>query len=534
MENIEVQPDPKRLITGLRDTGYTFNVAVADLVDNSISANAKNIYITMMLDYIGEVYFQIRDDGHGMDKDALISGMRYGSPRHPDPRSLSKFGLGMKTASTSFCRCLSVVSRGNGDPAIHKAIWDLDHVEAVGKWELLIGAPTLDEVSELETICGDGSGTLVSWSKVDRLLKKYADPTGAAAQKAFDRIIEGLKEHLNMVYQRFLNVDDPREPQKIRIWVNNIELNYWDPFCEDIVSPAQVIEMSVNDEMGNYLGKFKVRAFIVPRREEFANPERAKLARISNEYQGIYVYRENRLIHDRDWLGMYSSEPHFSLLRVEFSFDSILDEPFQVDIKKSRIMLSSGLLQWLKDDFLPPVRRQADENYRKGKKKVIAGQTDGAHGSSNRNIQDKVGDIEQAIVQITDPESNEVTITSSQGVTTHRIVIESIPRNPGEFYVDVVDSIDDGLLWQPALIDQKQAVQINRGHPYYQKVYVPCILENRSGNVTIEGMDALLWALSIAELKVLNDNTKEYFNTLRYEVSRILRKLVENLPEPAE
>lgn len=126
MENVIVPPDPRRLINGLRDTGYTFNVAVADLVDNSISAGADKIFLDLQMDYAGEITFQIIDNGRGMTKDELKIAMQYGSPRQEDPRSLSKFGLGMKTASTSFCRRLSVISGGTGDSEIHKATWDLD------------------------------------------------------------------------------------------------------------------------------------------------------------------------------------------------------------------------------------------------------------------------------------------------------------------------------------------------------------------------------------------------------------------------
>jgi len=90
------------------------------------------------------------------------------------------------------------------------------------------------------------------------------------------------------------------------------------------------------------------------------------------------------------------------------------------------------------------------------------------------------------------------------------------------------------LLWEPALISQNQAVRINKNHPYYQKVYLPSIMNRNASVGTIEGMDALLWSLSIAELKTINPSTKDYFEQLRYDVSRNLRKLVENLPEPPE
>jgi hypothetical protein len=94
--------------------------------------------------------------------------------------------------------------------------------------------------------------------------------------------------------------------------------------------------------------------------------------------------------------------------------------------------------------------------------------------------------------------------------------------------VQPVDSIPNGLLFQPALIEQHKAVQINRSHPYYLKVYIP----NLNRSVTMQGLDSLMWALSVAELSTVQDATAGLFKDMRYEVSRILEKLVETLPEP--
>ena len=115
-----------------------------------------------------------------------------------------------------------------------------------------------------------------------------------------------------------------------------------------------------------------------------------------------------------------------------------------------------------------------------------------------------------------------------------KLTIETHPQKPGEFFIQPVDSIDEGLLWKPALIEGRQAVQLNKGHIYYRKVYLPNIFGKETPVGTVQGMDALLWALAIAELRTVNESTREHFDQLRFEVSRILRKLVESLPEPPE
>src|SRR5688572_8311913 len=318
-ESIIVEPDPKRMIEGLRDTGYSFNTALADLIDNSIAAEADKIYVSIDMDFGGNISVMIADNGYGMSRKELISAMKYGSPPRPNPRSLGKFGLGMKTASTAFCRRFSVISRISGKNKLVKATWDLDHVAKVGKWELMLSEPTGDEVQYLNRAAGAGTGTLIRWEKVDRVLKEYVNPGGARSKAALKTLTKRLEEHIRMVYQRFLNNKDSREKHKTSIWVNNVKLAAWDPFCEKEGRPIQKETVTVAPEDGGKpSGKFTVRGFVLPRREEFSTEQAANEANISNDLQGFYVYRENRLIHYADWMGMYIQEPHFSLLRVEF------------------------------------------------------------------------------------------------------------------------------------------------------------------------------------------------------------------------
>ncbi len=149
-EKMELLPDPVRMVEGLRDTGYQFNTAVADVIDNSIAADATFVDILLNMDYRGNIVLEIYDDGVGMDRDALINAMKYGSRPRPSPASLGKFGLGLKTASTAFCRRLSVISRDTSKEPLIRATWDLDHVRDENKWELLIDSPTKEESKAYE------------------------------------------------------------------------------------------------------------------------------------------------------------------------------------------------------------------------------------------------------------------------------------------------------------------------------------------------------------------------------------------------
>ena len=524
-ETVKLIPDPARTMEGLRDTGYSFETAVADLVDNSIAANATDVDISVQLNMRGEVRLAIADNGVGMNRQRLEEAMTYGSPMRPDPASLGKFGLGLKTASTAWCRRLSVVTRPSGQTKPIMATWDLDYVAREGAWLLLVEDEADSEAAiHLDRLAPDQAGTVVLWTKVDRLLRNYSNPAGAHAQKALKKNCDDLRFHLAMTYQRFLDSGDTRA-RNIRIFLNGKSIKAWNPFQEGL--SELVADETQNVDSG---AEFRVRAFILPRREEFPNDSLAREARLSPDLQGIYIYREQRLIHSGDWLGMYRREPHSNLLRVEFSFDHRLDSALQLDVRKSQIRLDHNLLRWLREQFLTAPRREADLRYRKGRASDIgkkAGQ--GVHQASNKTISSKESQVGGPRVTVTNPVTGEVTVTNQQGTFPLKLRVGSATK-PGQVHVEPASNLVDGMLFEPALIEMHKAVRINTRHPYYHKVYVP----NFNDSVTVQGLDSLLWALCVAELSTTADGTLDLFEDLRHEVSRILRKLVEGLPEPSD
>lgn len=528
METQLLPPNPSRLIEGLRDTGYDFNTALADIIDNSVDAGAGVIDVRIAMDASGEIVVSVSDNGCGMNRDALLNGMTYGAAGNVDPKRLGKFGLGLKTASTAFARRFSVVSRDSGAGRALKAVWDLDHVAAEGKWELLLDDPSAEELALLDRAADGSSGTLVLWEKVDRVLKAYSDPAGGHARNALKKVADGFGDHAGMVYQRFLDPTDARA-RNVLLRINGKSVLPWSPLCEDEQPRSEIVadETKSVELADGSMTSFRIRAAVLPRREAFSSPQAAAKAKLGNQYQGIYIYRENRLIHPADWLGMFSKEPHATLSRVEFSFDHTLDEAFNVDIKKSRILLNEDLYDWVLNQFLPAPRNAAIERYRKGQRRDVDIQAKDAHVDSNANIKDKEADITLAEVTVTDATRGEVEVINKNGAVRLKLKIGEAASN-GQIFVQTADGIDDGLLWEPALVNGHHSVRINTGHPYYHKVYVP----NHSSGVTVQGMDALLWALVEAEFGTISERTKTHMQELRFEVSRLLRKLVEDLPEP--
>lgn len=519
-------PDPERIVEGLRDTGYNFNTAIADIVDNSIAANATQIDILINMDPEGKITVYIADNGTGMDQDELKNAMTYGSKVRSDQGSLGKFGLGLKTASTAFCRALSVISRGK-DGNLRKAQWDLDYVAAKHEWKLKMPDVHRDEKEFLEVTAKGGTGTLVVWEKVDRLLKNYSNKGNA--KKALKRKIEKLQFHVAMVYQRFLDADDKRA-NNVKISINKVNIEAWDPFASKEELTEVLADDPVEVEMpDNSTPTFRMKAYLLPNKDSFSTVKAKDEARISNDMQGFYVYRENRLIHYGDWLGMFTNEPHGSLLRVEFSFDHMLDSAFNVDIKKSRILPAEEIIDYIRTKFIPAPRRAAEDRYRHGTAKNVENKAKkrDAHAESNRNIEEKASAVEEAKITVTKPD--EVQIENQNGVFTHKIKIVS-NAEPGQVRVITKPDLEYGQLWEPCIVDGKHAVQINQSHPYYQKVYSPILAQN----VMVTGMDALLWALAEAEHKTYNEQIKEQYEEIRIAVSRILKTLVADLPDPED
>lgn len=517
-------PDAARIMDGLRDTGYDFNTAIADIVDNSIAANASVVYIHVDSDPNMNITVSIADDGIGMDQDGLRNAMKYGSAERPNPNSLGKFGLGLKTASTAFCKKLSVISRSEPGADILKVCWDLDHIAEVNEWELLSIEPSEDDIDLLEQAADGKSGTVVTWEKVDRLFQRaYASQRNE--KKALERYINNLRSHIALVYQRFL--DHTFEgASNIDIYLNDELVAPFDPFCSAEEKTDSMAEQTL--EINDGRAYMKIRAHLLPRKDEFSSKEAAAASRLGNDTQGFYIYREQRLIHSGDWLGMFKCEPHFSLLRIELAFDHDADEFLNVDIKKSRILLNEDIYGFIKDSYLPAFRREAERRYRLGTSKQVAKTGKAPHESANKTIDSKASSVEKSKTTVVDETKNEVQVTNKNGVTKAHIKITT-NSDKNACRVIPVETVDYNMLWDATITDEgKHAVLINMSHPFYQKVYYPLL--SRSTSVT--GMDSLLWALAEAELSSFNQESMDHFFDMKVEASRALAKLIEDLPDP--
>ena len=514
-------PQAARTIEGLRDTGYDPSDALEDIVDNSIAAGATEVLIRVWMSPTGEPFVTVSDNGHGMDEAGLINAMTYGSAAQQNRASLGKFGLGLKTASTAMCRQLTVVTRGTDEDTPHAATWDLDFVRETNEWLLQRPVPTPEQIELLDEAAEGGSGTLVIWGKVDRLINEYTNPTGRHARNALERRVDEFRTSLALTYLRFLRGDPPHK--KMRIMLNEKEVEPWDPFGEEFGTEELLnreFGVEIRDADAIKSASFRLRAFALPPRSELTKDQRDR-AQILTANQGFYVFREGRLLAHGTWLGLRSVEPHLNLCRIEFSFDHQLDDAFQIDIKKSRIQLQRDLQDSLRR-LVQPAIAEAQERYRKNQRTVAVTTQGDMHSTSNTIIGQNRDRLVTATV--TPDGAGQATVQNSRGLTT--ISISIAPDDTQGPHVVVQDSLDDGLLWQPTIVSGEQAVAINAGHPFYRRVY----LANLNNGTAIQGMNFLLWGLCEAEWAVITEDEKEHMDAVRREVSRVTRLLANELP----
>lgn len=338
-EFVSAPPPAAALAEALRGFGYAPGTAVADIVDNSIAARAGRVRV----DFIWEgasSYVSIFDDGSGMDEMELDIAMLLGgkgpkTERRPD--DLGRFGLGLKTASFSQCRCLTVASKKDGgDVQVRR--WDLDYISRpeINDWRLLT-SPAEGSEGRLTKLADVDQGTLVIWERLDRILDRLPrDP--ARAKSAFLQIAADVERHLSMIFHRYLD----NVGANFRIYMNGDDeakrTRPWDPFLSDHVatssSPAEIIRTSS--------GSVELQGFVLPHRDRLDAVKHREAAGPDGwtAQQGFYVYRNKRLLLPGSWLGLgearaWTKEESHQLARLRLDLPNSADHEWDIDVRKS-------------------------------------------------------------------------------------------------------------------------------------------------------------------------------------------------------
>jgi hypothetical protein len=356
------EPRAGAMIQSLRAFGYDLRTALADLIDNSVFAGAKNVWIYFHWNG-SDSYISITDDGCGMSESELFEAMRPSSKsplEDREPGDLGRFGLGLKTASFSQCKRLSVASRKKGQTiAIRR--WDLDHVTKVDKWEILKYVASGSE-KRIESIDGLAHGTTILWECLDRVIGD-AHVRDKRTHDRFLDLINSVEYYLAMVFHRFLDEKTP----KFTIYINGNDdshrIHPWDPFLETnkatIQFPNEPIEYG-----GNVI---KIKGFVLPHKDILGQElhDYASGPAGWNAQQGFYVYRNERLLVPGSWLGLgttrpWTKEEHYKLARIRIDIPNTADMDWQIDVRKSTARPPLAIRYRLKD-LADEVRKVARE-----------------------------------------------------------------------------------------------------------------------------------------------------------------------------
>lgn len=368
MREIESRPSAAALIESMRDFGYTLETAIADIVDNSITAGASKIGILSSVTD-GTTRIGILDDGVGMTEDELFAAMKLGSTNpleHRKKADLGRFGLGLKTASFSQCRRLTVISRQNGVTVA--ARWDLDLVQERNEWMVQIP----DDVSDLPWVKSIGkTGTLVLWEHLDRF--SGHGPADSEFAAFLNSRLTAVARHLELVFHRFISGE--RGLKRVKMTFNSRPLEAYDPFNSSHVATYELPMERIPVSTGTRTTNVEIQGYVLP---HFARVTKAEWERFEglggySKNQGFYVYREKRLIVFGTWFNLIKKSAAYQLARVRVDITNELDSEWKIDVKKSSAELPFAVRRGLKNVIdqiaatsarpfigrLPPAKRTA-------------------------------------------------------------------------------------------------------------------------------------------------------------------------------
>lgn len=360
-ETIILLPPPVSFIKSISEQGYTLASAISDLIDNSIAASASRVEILLDASN-GNLKLYIADNGKGMTAPELTENMRIPSSdldEHRGLNDLGRFGLGLKTASFSQSRKFTVLSR-TSDSDFEGRTWDVELLRETGNWTLKIeSAETVGKfIDDFKKISADfhafQSGyeikTLIIWDdlyKLKNLLKK---------DELNDEIDE-LRSHLSLIFHRYLSSG------KFEIRLNNSLVEAFDPFPYHLTG-VQVIAENYWHQNNLYI---QFQGIILPKRAAVEAKESSSLwvpaNRTLEEMQGLFVYRNDRLINYGGWLRTIPKSVYLQFGRIRIDISNASDKDFQINVAKSSLKIPFGLKRAM-TEMIRTVAVQAAKEYR--------------------------------------------------------------------------------------------------------------------------------------------------------------------------
>lgn len=561
-----------RICFGISRIGYTPASAICDIVDNAVSAHAKNVHIKIIKKENNihkknnVVEYLIIDDGDGMDEKALENALDLGSKDFEySTDTLSKFGLGLKSASFAQGKRLEVIT-GDGE-TVRKEYVDLEEID---EDYFSVEEELSDEDRKLvdKYFVDKKRGTIIRISKIH-----------TNNHPSIKSTLEELKEKIGVIYYYFLENDlhiflDNEEEIKAfdplfinEAGNNNLDENEWDgKTVQWLLRPVEI--MLDTDAKVN--GKIEITMLPHPkvRKDEgISDANIRKTYHISASNYGFYVYRNRRLINWANRLDIIPQDQDFYAFRGRINIREDADDAFNIDVSKSHINLSEDAMETL-DDYIADYRRKCKIAWKNAYNKYKANISEDSNDISN-NI---TNDIETYLESIPDEDDNEFVeeytrrdveiekqsrrkdiddtisrindevgeIKKENQLTNEEI---NITMKGGEHVNELnkifkVTSISDNMLWEPYVdAEKKQCVRISKSHRYAKLIY-----ENNSDNKDLQVLfELFLYIEARAELEVrkqfhdvdmdkVTEILEDYRVAISEKLAKLCRKEEHNLP----
>ena len=338
----ENKPTADVLMASMRAMGYSFESAIADIIDNSVSVKAHDIEIRFPIGP-SDLFVAICDDGAGMSQDELFDAMKYGSALkqgHREEDDLGRFGLGLKAASLSQCRKLTVISKK--DNTLSGYIWDLDIVEKKKDWIMVeCSADDIKNCNFIDYLDKRDSGTIVIWENFDII-----EQTSGNVYAALMEYQENTANYLSLIFHRYLNRSGS---SKLNIKINNFVLQGLDPFLEhhNKTDARRPFSLPIKDKNG-IERMVTVQPYVLPFQKDLSAEDRRLSGGVENyrTKQGFYIYRNERLIVWGTWFGRHRDELT-KYARIKVDIPNTLDEVWGIDIKKQNAKIPAAIKQRL-------------------------------------------------------------------------------------------------------------------------------------------------------------------------------------------
>jgi hypothetical protein len=503
-------PNPGKLIESLRCLGYDNYHAIADLVDNSLDANAKQVQVLVRIRE-GEPEIIIADNGIGMDAEILDQAIRLGSLVEKDSASdLGKFGMGLCTASLSLCRQTIVLTKSQ-DGELLKAINDVDEVKRHNDFVSWYGkADMADKILFDEFLPKTPSGTIIILRKCDNV--QHTNLT------VFSKT---LAKQLARIFRYFIKAGTA-------ISVNGEKLPAIDPLewenpnTERFDEGKVEVEISSNGE--TIRDVVTVKLAVLP--DDSAAGDIA--IGVTLKSQGFYILRNNREVLDAVTFDLYTRHNDFNRFRGEIHFSGTLDKYMGVNFTKRNVTPHQSLHDQLKNYIVGQLKTIHSRI-----KKQQRAETPTDVGEVHKGVEDEIRRKSKLLMTPQAPKEKRAPQAEKPPKTP--LALKETPRTreprekrqPGGVAANC--RFETAMMGEagPIYAAEQQGrtiiIRWNAEHPFYQRF----ILENLQDKRIISAADFLIYSLACAELIWFNnDETAVLLDNLKQVMSANMRTLL--------